>query len=78
MNDRERTGFAWASFEAVEAAGHAGRAWRVARGEIMTFVVDGWVVREFPGGRIERLAPVEEFRGEDFPYPTSFSSTTYS
>ncbi len=69
MADREGAGFAWASFEAVEAAGQAGRAWRVARGEIMAFVVDGWVVREFPGGRIERLAPVERFCSEDFRYP---------
>ncbi len=69
MADADEAGLAWASFEAVEAAGRAGRAWRVAQGEIMTFVVDGWVVREFPGGRIERLAPVERFRSEDFPYP---------
>lgn len=60
---------AWASFEAVEEAGRGGRAWRVAQGEIMTYVADGWVVREFPGERIERLAPVGEFRNEDFPYP---------
>ena len=59
----------WASFEAVEKAGRAARADRVARGEIMTYVIDGWVVREFPGGRIERLATVAEFRDKDFPYP---------
>jgi hypothetical protein len=35
----------------------------------MTYVVDGWVVREYPGCRIERLAPLAEFRDEDFPYP---------
>ena len=60
---------AWASFEAVEEAAQTARAERVARGEVMTYVVDGWVVREYPGRRIERLAPVAEFRDEDFPYP---------
>jgi hypothetical protein len=59
----------WASFEAIEQAGAASLAARIARGEIMTYVADGWVVREFPGGRIERLAPAAEFRAEDFPYP---------
>jgi hypothetical protein len=59
----------WASFEAIERAGAVAREQRIARGEIMTYVVDDWVVREFPGGRIERLAPVLAFRAEDFPYP---------
>ena len=61
---------AWASFEAVEEAARAARAHRVASGEVMTYVADGWVVRERPGGRIERLEPVAEFRDEDFPYPS--------
>ena len=60
---------AWASFEAVEEVARTARAERLARGEFMTYVVDGWVVREYPGRRIERLAPVAEFRDEDFPYP---------
>lgn len=60
---------AWASFEAIRQAGDAARAARVRSGEIMTYVQQGWVVREYPGGRIERLAPVERFRDEDFPYP---------
>ncbi len=55
---------AWASFQ----AGEAGRAWRIAQGEIMTYVVEGWVVWEFPGGRVERLARVTDFRDEDFLY----------
>jgi len=62
-------GPAWASFEAVEDAARAARAHRVASGEVMTYVADGWVVREYPGSRIERLAPVAEFQDEDFPYP---------
>ena len=62
-------GSAWASFEAVEEAARAARAYRVASSEVMTYVANGWVVREHPGGRIERLAPIAEFRDEDFPYP---------
>lgn len=60
---------AWASFEAVRVAGEKARAERVRGGEIMTYVQQGWVVREFPDGRIERLALVAQFRDEDFPYP---------
>jgi hypothetical protein len=59
----------WTSSQAVEAAARAARARRVSNGEIMTYVVDGWVVREYPGRRVERLAPLAEFRDEDFPYP---------
>lgn len=62
-------GSAWASFEAVEEAARAARAYRVASSEVMTYVADGWVVREHPGGRIERLAPIGQFQDEDFPYP---------
>ncbi len=64
---RTRTGMG--QFEAIEHAGREARAERIARGEIMTCIVDGWVVGEYPGGRVERLAPVTDFRGEDFPYP---------
>ncbi|WEQ50948.1 hypothetical protein LV478_02350 (plasmid) [Komagataeibacter oboediens] len=66
---QERQHYAWASFEAVRVAGERAREARTASGEIMTYVQKGWVVREFPGGRVERLAPLEEFRDEDFPYP---------
>ena len=72
MSEQERSAVSdppWASFEAIEEAGKAGRAYRVAQGEIMTYVVDGWVVREYPGGRVKRLATVGEFRSADFPYP---------
>ena len=72
MPDQSRpatSGPAWASFEAVEEAAQAARACRVASGEVMTYVVNGWVIREHPGGRIEPLAPITEFRDEDFPYP---------
>jgi hypothetical protein len=43
---------------------------RRARGEIMTYDLDGWVVREFPGMRIVRLCRSEDFRAEDYPYPS--------
>lgn len=36
-------------------------------GEVMTYHQDGWVVREWPGSRVERLCRAEEFRAEDFP-----------
>ncbi len=42
---------------------------RHAHGEIMTYELDGWIVREYPGGFVERLAPVGQFRAEDFPHP---------
>jgi hypothetical protein len=32
----------------------------------MAYVLDGWVVREFPGGQIERWAPAAESRCENF------------
>lgn len=60
---------AWASFEAVEEAAQEARAERLSRGEVMTYVLDGWVMREYPGRLIERLAPLADFRDEDFPYP---------
>ncbi|MBV0888829.1 MULTISPECIES: hypothetical protein [Komagataeibacter] len=61
--------YAWASFEAIRIAGERAREIRAASGEIVTYVQNGWVVREFPGGQVERLAPLDEFRDEDFPYP---------
>jgi hypothetical protein len=60
---------AWASFEAIRLAGDAARAARMKSGEIMIYMQEGWVVREYPDGRVERLAPVESFRDQDFPYP---------
>lgn len=54
---------------ALEAASRRAFEMRKVRGEIQTYVVDGWVVRGYPGGRIDRLAPLGEFRAEDHPYP---------
>ncbi len=73
MNEQSRgeeSAFMRAEREAVERAAQNALAQRRASGEIMTYVLDdGWVVREHPGGRIERLAPLEQFRAADFPYP---------
>ena len=54
---------------ALKQAAIKGLARRRASGEILLYELDGWVVREHPGGRIERLAPVGQFRAADFPYP---------
>ena len=42
---------------------------RRASGEIMTYGHDGWMVREYPGGRIERLCPIDEFTVAKYPHP---------
>jgi hypothetical protein len=39
---------------------------RRARGEIMTYVEDGWVFREYPGQRIERLCRLDDFEPDDY------------
>ena len=51
----------------IERASQAALADRRARGEIMTYYLEGWVVREFPGQRVVRLAPIGSFRAEDHP-----------
>ena len=53
--------------ETVAKAAEEALQLRRARGEIMTYELDGWIVREYPGQRVERLAPVGQFRAEDFP-----------
>jgi len=42
---------------------------RRAQGEVMTYVRDGWVFREFPGIRVERLCRLEDFKAADYPTP---------
>ena len=54
---------------ALEEAAQRSLEQRRASGAILSYNLDGWVVREHPGGRIERLAPVGQFRAADFPYP---------
>lgn len=56
---------------AIKQASINALAQRRASGEILLYELDGWVVNEYPGGRIERLAPVGKFRAADFPYPGS-------
>ena len=55
------------TWDDVERAALLAQKERRASGEIMTYFLDGWVVREHPGGRITRLGPVDGFRWEDFP-----------
>lgn len=55
--------------DALKQAAIKSLALRRASGEILLYELDGWVVQEHPGGRIERLAPVGQFRAADFPYP---------
>jgi len=54
---------------ALQRAAEKALAKRRASGEILTYELEGWVVQEHPGGRIERLAPIEQFRNEGSPYP---------
>ena len=72
MNEQKRVaGSAMMQAErvALQRAAENSLARRRANGEVMTYELDGWVVREHPGQRIERLAPIGQFRNEDFPYP---------
>ena len=55
------------SWPNIERAAKIALEKRRTTGEIMTYHLDGWVVREYPGQRIVRLAPISEFRYEDSP-----------
>ena len=65
--DRRTPGTRYISAKNMERAADAALAQRRAKGEIMTYELDGWIVREHPGQRIVRLAPVGQYRSEDFP-----------
>ncbi len=54
-----------AESEELTRRSRAALADRRARGEIMTYVEDGWVFREHPGQRIERLCRLEDFEPDD-------------
>ena len=58
-----------ATMAELERAAANSRVQRQASGEIMTYGQDGWMVREFPGGRIERLCPIDEFTVAKYPHP---------
>ena len=58
-----------AEIDNMERASKRALEMRRASGEILTYNLDGWVVREWSGGRVERLAPIGKYRNEDFPYP---------
>lgn len=51
----------------IERAARIALEKRRAAGEVMTYHLDGWVVREYPGQVIVRLAPIDGFQYEDFP-----------
>ncbi len=55
------------SWPNIERAAKIALEKRRESGEVMTYHLDGWVVREYPGQRIVRLAPIADFRYEDFP-----------
>ena len=61
------TGKDYISWPNIERASKIAQEKRREAGEIMMYDLDGWVVREYPGRLIVRLAPVDEFRFEDFP-----------
>jgi len=65
--DRRTPGKRYIIAENMERAADTALQQRRAKGEIMTYELDGWIVREFPGQRIVRLARVGQYRSEDFP-----------
>ena len=58
-----------ATMATLDRAAANSLAQRHASGEIRTYGLDDWMVREYPGGRIERLCPIDDFRVADFPHP---------
>ena len=60
-------GKAYIQWSNIERAAQLALVERREAGEVMTYHLDGWVVREYPGQRIVRLAPIDEFRAADFP-----------
>ncbi len=52
--------------EELTRRSRAALAERRALGEIMTYVEDGWVFREYPGQRVERLCRLEDFEPDDY------------
>ena len=60
-------GKAYISWDNIQRASNIDYMKRVQDGEIMTYHLDGWVVREYPGQRIVKLAPIGQFRSEDHP-----------
>ena len=55
------------SWPNIERAAKVALEKRREAGEIMTYHLDGWVMREYPGQLVVRLAPIGEYRSEDFP-----------
>ena len=57
--------------EGIEERATAALSQRRANGEVMTYVQDGWMVREWPNQRIERLCPADRFKAADYPLPSA-------
>jgi hypothetical protein len=57
--------------EGTEERAAASLLQRRADGEVMTYVVDGWMVPEWPNQRIERLCLADRFKVEDYPQPSA-------
>jgi len=57
--------------DGIEERAAASLVQRRANGEVMTYVLNGWMVREWPGQRIERLCPADRFKAEDYPQPSA-------
>lgn len=55
------------SEENLDHAAQIPLAQRRAADEVMTYFENGSVMREYPGNRTKRLAPIASFRAEDFP-----------
>jgi hypothetical protein len=60
--------------ERTEQAAARALEHRLTSGEVLTYQQDGWVVREWPGGRVERLCRSEDFLAGDFPVAAPPSS----
>ena len=58
--------------EGIEERAAASLIQRRANREVMTYVVDGWMVREWPSQRIELLCPADCFKAEDYPQPSAW------
>jgi hypothetical protein len=57
--------------EGIEERAAAALAERRANGEVMTYILDGWMIREWPNQRIDRLCPADRFIAEDYPQPSA-------
>lgn len=76
MADREGAGFAWASFEAVEAAGQAERAWRGER-SWRSWSTAGWCA-SFRAGELRGWRRLRDFVAKTSGIPDEVPAGLYS